>query len=290
MSPHTVTPGVGRVGKIYGIYRRDLNKCYIGQSVDLYKRLLSHKYKKDRYIYQIPWADGVDPEIIVLCAEVPEEDLDDFEALAMDVAAHEGWERINVLGPEDHWPKVPREISVRNGKEHGPINIAKAIEKKRSQWADPVERQRLLAISSANGKKSWTTQRERISSDPEYARWHKIMQDKKAADMRQRRYELYADNPELCVENARRGQKAANQAKLQNWERNPESREAFKAKVRSAVIRGGKTEGARAARDIRRCDECGLTTNRGALGKHQKFKGHSGFTQVSTYQTEGAPV
>lgn len=279
-----------RMGVIYGIYRHDLNKCYIGQSVAFSARVQNHRYKQERYVYQELWADGVDPEIVILCENVPEGELDDYESLAMETVVEEGWERINILGPNEHWPRVPREISVSVGKKSGPTNVLKAIEKKRAQWADPTERQRLLAISSASGKKGWETQRARIATDSEYARWHKSIQDKKAAHMRQRRYELYDSNPELRAEHARRGQIAGTLVKLENWKKDPSALEDFKTKMKPLSVKGGKTEGPRAARDIRRCDVCGLTTNRGALGKHQKFKGHAGFTQVSTYLTEGAPV
>lgn len=243
-----------RVGFVYIIMRPDLKICYVGQSIH-HGRPLKH-LRPGSYQHAALCAGGISPVIERPETNIPRgAELDEAERDWMRSMVEEGWTLVNALGPDNTFPNMPFELASKGGKKGG-------------------------AIASANT-------RAKLAADPEYATyWReavakpgmKAMRDKRLVnpefDARMRAVELAA---------LRRGDETRRVKRANDSEWAQREREA----ARRGGLAGGRAGGIQTSRIQRMCAECGHgPTTPGGLGWHHKFRGHTGFINV----TPGSPV
>lgn len=241
-----------RTGVIYMLSRPDLGKCYVGQTLNFNDRMSRHRNDRHKYIYAELFADGISPEITVLHPDVLPENMDAVEADEMRAQATAGQIVINALGPDDKWPHVPVEVAAQGHKvrkTHG-FTVMHARRKE-----DPEAEAKFQATISQNMK----TLHARRAADPEF--------DK------------------TCREAEARGRLKGAEVRRIKRVTDPDWAARERESARKGGLAGGHKGGLARINGLlamrRKCLECDLpATNPGALGQHQRWSGHTQWSEI----------
>lgn len=147
-------------------------------------------------------------------------------------------------------------------------------------WKDPIRRQRgeatLRANAASAGALGGAARTRKMKEDPVFAKGSrdhgKWLGSKYGPIGGATRAARYYTDPEYA-EVVKGAAKKARDAKAKRTLEDPE----FAARLREANSKVISAVNSRR----RSCNECGLTTNPGALGSHQKVSGHRGITVLS---------
>jgi hypothetical protein len=238
-----------RRGFVYGLLRPDLNTCYIGQSV--HNGRPWHHMREGTYQRAVLCADGIHPIVEHLEIDVPEgTKLDDAERDWMRAMVEEGWILINVLGPDDVFPHIPRDSCAKGGKNGGSKGGTRTAQHRAE---DPEFDKLWREVAARAGGLAWAEKRR---TDPEfdaYMRIHEAIGRVNSAEVR--RLKRLTD-PEFVKNERESGRRGG--------------------------FVGGPAGGRKTASLRRLCAECGYgPTTPGGLGQHQKSRNHAGFLAIS---------
>lgn len=241
------------VGVIYVLYREDLNKCYVGQTVDIDKRMAGHRSDQRRTTWKELWSDGNAPEVLILENHVPVESLDVRESLAMELNTAWGWHLTNEMEPWRLGPTSPAH-RVRLGK-----NGSKSMKLRRqcSECGMVSAPAGIGAHQRGSGHVGF------VDLDPLDMNGNPIPKTGPTG---------WTNDQYVPVRSERK--KQPSRARYSESER-------LKRRVGDGKVR--MTE---LAKEKRKCSECELTSTPGALGRHQSVSGHTGFVQISTYLSD----
>jgi len=266
-------------GFVYVIYRRDLRKCYVGQSIDS-RRPLDHA-RPGTYQYDELYADGGFAELVIAQRDVVQGlDLDAAEQTWMLNCIDEGWTLINRRGPGMHWPTCTREAKVLGGQRGGKIGGA-AVQRRRK--SDPEFNSKMREAELRGLAQGLEARRALWVDGGEWAA--------KMHDHVQQLGFVYGPKGGRAVSRLRR---TCNECGMGPTTPGALGKhQAFTGHEGHTVCEPGTavnpvrvrlpfTERAITARTQCYCVECGLgPTTPGGLGSHQKSTGHVGKSEVA---------